>query len=752
MLRLFNTLGKKVETFTPRDPKLVTVYCCGPTVYDYAHIGNFRTYTMSDLLVRTIKYLGYPVKYVSNITDVGHLVSDSDSGEDKMEKGAKREGKTAWDIARFYTDAFLADSKKLNLLDPDVRPKPTEHIAEQIAMVEMLLSKGFAYKIDDGIYFDTSKFKDYGKLTGQSLDELKEGARVEPNPQKKNPTDFALWKFSPKGPKRDMEWESPWGVGFPGWHIECSAMSKKHLGDQIDIHTGGADLIPIHNTNEIAQSEAASGKSPFVRYWVHGQFIMVDGAKMAKSKGNFYRLADIESKGYDPLDLRYLYLTAHYRAFLNFTWTALDASKNARHELISAVAALRSESFASKDQTPLRQEFVQKFKETLEDNLNIPRALAVVWEVIRAQSLSPKERYDLLISFDGVLGLDLASAKSEEVAVPKEISDLLAKREALRKEKRFADADAVRREIEDKGYVIEDTPQGIRVKKNEKLTNKSIFHPESFGNAQDKLRRGEPGLIVLFGSGEMSPTGRKIHETVIKQAGLTAGVKIGILETPTGFEVNAIHGWPERMEQFFKTKLINIKPEITRIRAWRCDGQNSTNDPATVDSILHEDYLYCGAGSPGYTVKHLKGSRAAHNIEKAFQTGMTVCLGSATAMAVGAQVLPVYEIFKVGEELHWIAGINLFKQWIPNVVIIPHWNNQEGEDFDTTRCYMGVSRFEKLVSLLPGGMTILGIDEQTACVVDVTRHESQVLGVGMVHLIRNGREKVVQSGDNFPFG
>ena len=484
MLRLYNTLGKKNEAFAPRDPKLVTVYCCGPTVYDYAHIGNFRTYTMTDLLVRTLKYVGYPVKYVSNITDVGHLVSDSDSGEDKMEKGAKREGKTAWDIAKFYTEAFLADSKKLNLLEPDVRPKPTGHIPEQIAMVQILLTKGFAYTIDDGIYFDTSKFKTYGALTGQTLSELKEGARVEPNPQKRNPTDFALWKFSyPKGRSfdsahdtthRDMEWESPWGVGFPGWHIECSAMSKKHLGDQIDIHTGGADLIPIHNTNEIAQSEAASGKSPFVRYWVHGQFIMVDGAKMAKSKGNFYRLTDIEAKGYDPLDLRYLYLTAQYRAFLNFTWTALDAAKNARRELIDAVLRLRTQAASGKEaagevRKAKIKAFEEKFKTELEDDLNIPRALAVIWEAVRAGELLPKERYDLLMSFDAVLGLNLARAESQEMEAPAAISELLAKRETLRKEKRFSDADAVRREIEDKGYVIEDTPRGIRVKKNGSL-------------------------------------------------------------------------------------------------------------------------------------------------------------------------------------------------------------------------------------------------------------------------------------------
>lgn len=476
MLKLYNTLGKKVEEFTPINPKLVTMYCCGPTVYDFAHIGNFRTYTMTDLLVRSLKYLGYSVKYVSNITDVGHLVSDSDTGEDKMEKGAKREGKTAWDIAKFYTDAFLADSKKLNLLDPDVRPKPTEHIKEQIEMVKMLLDRGFAYTIDDGIYFDTSKFKSYGQLTGQSLDELKEGARVEPNPQKKNPTDFALWKFSyPKGrsfdsaqdaSRRDMEWESPWGMGFPGWHIECSAMSRKYLGDQFDIHTGGADLIPIHHTNEIAQSEAATGKSPFVRYWVHGQFIMVDGMKMAKSKGNFYKLSDIEAKGYDPLALRYFYMTAHYRAFLNFTWEGLDAAKTSLKEIRQRVSRLPRELSEPLPKLSNQASAMRRtFESVLMDDLNMPVALRMLWEVLKSD-LSDDEKKFLVGDFDRVLGLRLDEVREEEITIPDDIQKLVDAREVARKAKKFAEADEARKQIEDKGYLLEDTPTGIRVKKN----------------------------------------------------------------------------------------------------------------------------------------------------------------------------------------------------------------------------------------------------------------------------------------------
>jgi len=468
MLKLYNTLTKKIEEFKPLHPDVVKLYCCGPTVYDYAHIGNFRTYTMTDLLVRTLRYLDYKVKYVMNVTDVGHLVSDADVGEDKMEKGARREGKTAWDIAKFYTEAFLEDSKKLNLLEPDVLPKPTEHIKEQVEMVQKLLDKGYAYQIDDGVYFDTSKFSSYGQLTGQKLEELKEGARVEPNPQKKNPTDFALWKFSPSASsgrvqKRDMEWDSPWGKGFPGWHIECSAMSMKYLGDQLDIHTGGADLIPVHHTNEIAQSEAVTGHVPFVRYWVHGQFVLVDGEKMSKSKGNFYRLADIEKKGFDPLSLRYFYLTAHYRSFLNFTWEALTSAQNALNEVRSSIANLKTaeRSILSEDKLKKIDAYRKKFDASITDDLNMPQALAVVWEVVKSNIPSP-DKYDLLMDFDEVLGLNLKSqiSRPNEEKIPDEIKQLVDEREKLRQEKKFRESDELRKQIEGKGYVIEDMPQG----------------------------------------------------------------------------------------------------------------------------------------------------------------------------------------------------------------------------------------------------------------------------------------------------
>lgn len=454
MLKLYNSLTKKVEEFRPIKPPHVGVYTCGPTVYDYAHIGNFRTYTLADLLVRTLKRLGYTVTYVMNITDVGHLTSDSDTGEDKMEKGARREGKNAWEIAKFYTDAFLSDSKKLNLVEPDVRPKPTEHIQEQIHMVQTLLKKRIAYQIDDGIYFDTGKLTDYGKLTGQPLEKLIAGARVEVNPQKRNPLDFGLWKFSPKDKKRDMEWESPWGMGYPGWHIECSAMSMKYLGDQFDIHAGGMDLIPIHHTNEIAQSEATTGKTPFVRYWVHGQFILVDGQKMAKSKENFYKLSDVEAKGFDPLALRYLYLTAQYRTYLNFTWEALEGAQNALRQLRMYGAG---RNVLSQEKLERVDTYRKKFDEALANDLNMPQALAVTWEVAKS-NIPSRDKYDLLLDFDEVLGLHL-----ERREVPEEIKQLVDTRENLRKDNKFQEADEIRKQIEQKGFGVEDTPSGPEV-------------------------------------------------------------------------------------------------------------------------------------------------------------------------------------------------------------------------------------------------------------------------------------------------
>ena len=344
-MKLYNTLTKQLEPFTPQDPARTTVYTCGPTVYDYPHIGNWFTFIRYDILVRTLMANQQTVAWVMNITDVGHLVSDADDGEDKLEKGAKREGKTAWDIAKFYGDYFVNAIDRLNFVKPTHLPRATDHIQEQIELIRLLESKGFTYQIDDGIYFDTSKFPTYGDFAQLDLDELQAGARVEHNPQKHQPTDFALWKFSPSDAQRDMEWDSPWGKGFPGWHLECSAMSMKYLGETLDIHSGGIDHIPVHHTNEIAQSEAATGK-PFAHYWMHTNHILINDEKIAKSTGNGITLEDIEGKGFSMEDLRLHVLESHYRSQSRFSWDSLAAAHNRLLDY-KAMAALRWQPIAA---------------------------------------------------------------------------------------------------------------------------------------------------------------------------------------------------------------------------------------------------------------------------------------------------------------------------------------------------------------------------------------------------------------------
>ncbi|MDO8657448.1 MAG: cysteine--tRNA ligase [Candidatus Levybacteria bacterium] len=467
-MKIYNSLSKKIEDFKPVNPPYVGMYTCGPTVYDFAHIGNLRTYTTADLLVRTLKYNGYDVKYVMNLTDVGHLtgdnLGDADTGEDRMEKAAKKEGKTAWDIARFYTDAFLKDYKRLNLSQPLLFAKATDHIQEQIKLVQVLEKKGFTYKTSDGIYFDTSKFPQYGQLS--SLDQIKEGARVEINPEKKNPRDFALWKFSDIVSQRQMEWESPWGFGFPGWHIECSAMSLKYLGEAfendsfhgeasrtIDIHVGGMDLKEIHHPNEIAQAEAATSR-PFVNYWVHGAFMLVDGKRMSKSLGNNYKVEDILSNGFDPLTLRYLYMQTHYHQEMNFTWEAMEASQNALNKLKDIV------SYWSEDPKIGCADFEQKFLDAVNDNLNMPRAISIMWELIHS-NYPNSAKLESLYKIDEVLGLNLKQVQSSKFKVqsfnvPEEVQKLVKEREELRKQKSFHLADQLRDKIEKLGYEIQD--------------------------------------------------------------------------------------------------------------------------------------------------------------------------------------------------------------------------------------------------------------------------------------------------------
>jgi len=457
MLKLYNTLSRKKEVFNSIKKSSVSIYTCGPTVYNSAHIGNLRTYIFEDILKKVLLFNKFKVKHVMNITDVGHLTSDGDTGEDKMEKGSKREGKSAWDIAKFYTKEFKDDIKKLNILEPDIWCKATENIKEQIDFVKELDKKGFVYEISDGLYFDTSRLKDYGKLARLKIEKLKPGVRVKLVHGKKNSTDFALWKFSPKGEKRQMEWKFKDSYGFPGWHIECSAMSMKFLGEHFDIHCGGVDHIPVHHTNEIAQSEALLGKK-WVNYWLHGEFLKVDGGKMSKSLNNFYTLNYVIKKGFDALVLRYFYLSAHYRTVLNFTFEGLEGAKNSYEHLKDRVLEIKS----CKDSKGRISKYKNKFLKACNDDLNTPQALAVLWDVLKTNSLGSKEKYSLVLDFDTVLGLGLGKIKKSKVS--KGILDLIKNRDKARKEKDWKLADKIRDTLKKKGVVLEDTDKGVKWK------------------------------------------------------------------------------------------------------------------------------------------------------------------------------------------------------------------------------------------------------------------------------------------------
>ncbi len=452
VLKLFNTLTRKLETFRPIKKDEVGMYSCGPTVYWYQHIGNLRTYVFSDILKRILIYNGFEVKHVMNITDVGHLTSDADDGEDKMEKAAKKEGKKAEDIASFYWSAFMDDFKKLNILEPSIWCKATDNIKEQIELIKKLEEKGYTYKTNDGIYFDTSKFKDYGKLARLNVEGLQAGKRVEIK-DKKNPTDFALWKFSEKPGIRQQEWSSPWKIGFPGWHIECSAMSMKYLGNTFDIHTGGEDHIPVHHTNEIAQSEAATGKK-FVNYWLHGSFLTFKGEKVSKSKGGLYTISELEEKGFMPLAYRYLCLTAHYRTQLDFSLENLENAKNSYGRLNNIISGL-------KDDSKLNKAYLKKFEAAINNDLNMPQALAVLWDLLRDSKANGKVK--TIEQMDNVLGLDLL--KKETAALPADVKVLLGKREEAREAKNFKLADELRNKIKELGFIVEDTSSGPKCKK-----------------------------------------------------------------------------------------------------------------------------------------------------------------------------------------------------------------------------------------------------------------------------------------------
>ncbi len=461
-LTIYNTLSRKKEIFKPIGHD-VGMYICGPTVYHYAHIGNLRTYVFGDILRRTLEYLGHSVNHVMNITDVGHLTSDSDTGEDKMEKGALREGKTVWEIAEYYTRVVLNDLQLINVLPPKTYCKATDHIPEQIALICKLEEKGFTYKIDDGIYFDTSKFPRYPDFARLKVDELDAGARVEMAPGKRNITDFALWKFSPTDKRRLMEWDSPWGIGFPGWHIECSAMAMKYLGDTIDIHCGAIDLIPVHHTNEIAQAEAATGKH-FVNYWVHGEFLIMDKEKMSKSANEFITLKTLIDKGASPMAYRLFLLSAVYRAPLNFSWEILDNAKSSYLKLVSKIQELRNNinDAGTHDTDSFKQDFVT----AISDDLNMPRAVAVMWDVLRDERLSNRCKLELVEDFDRVLGLGFKNISASYIEVSdNKIEELIQERDKARAEKNWKKSDEIRDELVKKGYKVIDTKQGTKAEK-----------------------------------------------------------------------------------------------------------------------------------------------------------------------------------------------------------------------------------------------------------------------------------------------
>lgn len=468
-LYLYNTLNKSSDAFTPLKAGVATIYTCGPTVYDYAHIGNLRSYVFADILKRTLERNGYEVNHTINITDFGHLTSDADEGEDKMMIALKREGKPAtlnamYDVANKYIDAFMDDVEALNIIHPTQYTRASEYVKEQIALIKTLADKGYTYETSDGLYFDTSKFPEYGKLGNIDIKKQKEGARVEVNPEKKNPVDFALWK------KGLLGWESPWGKGFPGWHIECTAMVFSSLGKQIDIHTGGIDHIATHHNGEIAQAEAATGKQ-YVQVWMHNAFITIDGKRIGKSLGNMLSLSHLKGQGYSPDVYRYWLLTGHYRTTMNFTFEALDGAKRALYKLKRFIY----EECGNKEGA-VNTTYRDRFTKTLHDDLDTPGCIALLWEVVKDNTLSQGDKVATLRHFDNVLGIGLRDQLDDVVRelgvispddVPQEVQSLIDEREAARVAQNWEEADRLREAINLKGYAVEDTPEGPRISKEE---------------------------------------------------------------------------------------------------------------------------------------------------------------------------------------------------------------------------------------------------------------------------------------------
>jgi cysteinyl-tRNA synthetase len=451
VIYLYNTLTRKKEEFKPIVEGKVGIYTCGPTVYWFAHVGNMRSYIFSDILSRVFKFNGYDVKKVINVTDVGHLTSDSDLGDDKMEVAAKKEGKSAKEISKFYFDSFLNDFKKLNLVEPFVWSKATEHIPEQIEQIKKLEEKGYTYKTSDGIYFDTSKFPDYGKLSRKNLEELEAGKRVDMR-DKKNKSDFALWKFS-ADEKRQQEWESPWGVGFPGWHIECSAMAMKYLGETFDVHTGGEDNMHIHHENEIAQSECANGKK-FVNYWMHGAFLVLPDGKMSKSKGTIKTVSEFEKDGVDPLAYKLFSYSALYRKPL--TWT-IEGLKSAQESL----KTLKRLTLDLIDDGKTCERYLERFTKAINDDLNMPQALAVLWELLRDKEVEGK--FQTVKKMDEVFGLKLLS--SDSVDVPEDVQNIAEKRHEARNDEDWEKSDELRDKLKEMGWVVRDIKDEYELEK-----------------------------------------------------------------------------------------------------------------------------------------------------------------------------------------------------------------------------------------------------------------------------------------------
>jgi cysteinyl-tRNA synthetase len=489
-LTLYNTLGRALQVFEPLNPGRVGFYGCGPTVYNYAHIGNLRAYVTHDILTRTLRRMGFDVTYVMNITDVGHLSGDNDEGDDKMVKSAEERGRSVLEIAGFYTKAFFDDTRRMNILKPAIVCKATDHVGEMIDLIRRIEAGGYTYSAGGNLYFDVSKFPGYGELALLRLDELKAGARTGADKNKRNPQDFVLWFTKSKFENQALVWDSPWGRGYPGWHIECSAMSIKYLGEQFDIHAGGIDHIPVHHTNEIAQSEAATGKKPWVRYWIHNEFLVLAKEKMSKSSGGFITLQSLADAGYDPLDYRYFLLGGHYRSQLQFSWESLEGARNARRSLLEQIRRL-AEKAGKETLTALKApgpnpvesgtakgagasvsaekagKYLAAFDKALEEDLSTPRALAELWGLVRDGELGAREALAGALDMDRVLGLSLAESldkggtdRAGDSALAEEVERLIARRKEAKKAKNYAEADSIRQELKGRGVILEDTPSG----------------------------------------------------------------------------------------------------------------------------------------------------------------------------------------------------------------------------------------------------------------------------------------------------